>query len=92
MSLLARAEGLRSNYDRAKPFVREAVRLLVQLGNYIDLHGSLIVLHIMSMESTQQPEGAYYAAQACGMIAVRVEKLGGSSPWDEGHAHRRAVG
>jgi DNA-binding CsgD family transcriptional regulator len=84
MSFLARAEAIRGNYERAKPFLRQAVRLLVQLGNYIDLQGPLVALHIMAMEALQQPEGAHYAAQACGMIAARLEKLGGRSPWDEG--------
>ncbi|CAA9253824.1 MAG: hypothetical protein AVDCRST_MAG93-1873, partial [uncultured Chloroflexia bacterium] len=84
MSFLARAEEIRGNYDRAKPFLRQAVRLLVQLGNYIDLQGSLVALHNMAMESPQQPEGAHLAAQVGGMIAARLEKLGGSSPWDEG--------
>jgi ATP/maltotriose-dependent transcriptional regulator MalT len=84
MSFLARAEEIRGNYDRAKPFLRQAVRLLVQLGNYIDLQGPLVALHIMAMESSQQPEGSHHAAQVCGMMTARLEKLGGRSPWDEG--------
>jgi DNA-binding CsgD family transcriptional regulator len=84
MILLARAEGMRGNYERSKPLVRESVQRLVQLGNHLDLHGSLIVLHFMAMESAQQPEGLYQAAQVCGMIVARQEKLAGTSPWDEG--------
>jgi predicted ATPase/DNA-binding CsgD family transcriptional regulator len=81
---LARVEGMRGNYERTKPLVRESVRLLVALGNYLDLHGSLIVLHIMAIASSQQPEGSYLSAQVCGMIVARQEKLAGTSPWDEG--------
>ena len=84
MSFLARAEETRGNYDRAKPFLRQAVQLLVQQGNYIDLQGPLVALHIMAMESSQQPEGSHHAAQVCGMMTARLEKLGGRSPWDEG--------
>lgn len=84
MSFLARAEEIRGNYDHAKPFLRQTVQLLVQQGNYIDLQGSLVALHIMAMESSQQPEGSHHAAQVCGMMTARLEKLGGKSPWDEG--------
>ena len=84
MSFLARAEGIRGNYDRARPFVRQAVRLLVQLGNSIDLQASLVTLHIMAMEAPQQPEGTRLAAQVAGVMAARIEQLDGSSPWDEG--------
>jgi predicted ATPase/DNA-binding CsgD family transcriptional regulator len=84
MSLLARAEGKRGNHERAKPLLREAVRLLVQVGNYIDLQGSLVALNIMATHAPQQPEGARYAAQVSGMMAARIEKLSGRSPWDEG--------
>jgi non-specific serine/threonine protein kinase len=84
MSLLARAEGKRGNHERAKPLLREAVRLLVQVGNYIDLTGPLVALNMMAMHAPQQPEGARYAAQVSGMMAARIEKLSGRSPWDEG--------
>jgi len=84
MSLLARAEGKRGNHERAKPLLREAVRLLVQVGNYIDLQGPLVALNIMATYAPQQPEGARYAARVSGMMAARIERLSGRSPWDEG--------
>ncbi len=84
MSLLARAEGKRGNHERAKPLLREAVRLLAQVGNYIDLQGPLVALNIMATHAPQQPEGARYAAQVSGVMMARIEKLGGRSPWMAG--------
>jgi DNA-binding CsgD family transcriptional regulator len=84
MSALARAEGKRGNHERAKPLLREAVRLLVQVGNSIDLTGPLVALNIMATYAPQQPEGAGYAAQVSGVMMARIEKLGGRSPWAAG--------
>ena len=58
MSLLARAEGKRGNNERAKPLLLEAVRFLVQVGNYIDLQAPLVALNIMATYAPQQPEGS----------------------------------
>jgi predicted ATPase/DNA-binding CsgD family transcriptional regulator len=84
MATLARAEGKRGNDERVKPLLRDAVRLLVQLGNFINLVSPLLALGFMAMHSEVQPEGARSAAQVFGMLATWSEKLGGTSPWDEG--------
>ena len=84
MSALARAEGKRGNHERAKPLLRDAVRLQVQLGTFIDFIGSLVALNVMAMQTPVQPEGARCAAQVCGVMAAWIEKmaqLGGTSPW-----------
>ena len=83
MATLARAEGKQGNDERVKPLLREAVRLLVQLGNFIYLVSPLVALGFMAMHSQEQPEGARSAAQVFGMLATWSEKLGGTSPWDE---------
>jgi DNA-binding CsgD family transcriptional regulator/tetratricopeptide (TPR) repeat protein len=84
MAALARAGGIRGNHERVKPLLREAVRLLVQLGNFIYLVSPLVALGFMAMHSKAQPEGACSAAQVFGMLATWSEKLGGTSPWAEG--------
>jgi len=84
MAALARAEGIRGNDERVKPLLREAVRLLVKLGNFIYLVSPLVALGFMAMHSEVQPEGAHSAAQVFGMLATWSEKLGGASPWAEG--------
>jgi predicted ATPase/DNA-binding CsgD family transcriptional regulator len=84
MAALARAEGIRGNDERVKPLLREAVRLLVQLGNFIYLVSPLVALGFMAKHSEVQPEGAHFAAQVFGMLATWSEQLGGASPWAEG--------
>jgi predicted ATPase/DNA-binding CsgD family transcriptional regulator len=84
MAALARAEGKRGNDEPVKPLLREAVRLLVQLGNFIYLVSPLVALGFMAMRSQEQPEGARSAAQVFGMLATWSEKLGGTSPWAQG--------
>jgi predicted ATPase/DNA-binding CsgD family transcriptional regulator len=84
MAALARAEGTRGNNERVKPLLRDAVRLLVQLGNFIYLVSPLVALGFMAMHSEVQPEGARSAAQVFGMLATWSEKLGGTSPWAQG--------
>jgi len=87
MSALARAEGKRGNHERAKPLLRDAVRLQVQLGTFIDFIGPLVALSFMAMQTPVQPEGARCAAQVFGVMAAWSEKmaqLGGKSPWAMG--------
>ena len=87
MSTLARAESKRGNHERAKPLLRDAVRLQVQLGTFIDFIGPLVALKVMAMQTPAQPEGARRAAQVVGMMAAWIEKLtpvGGKSPWERG--------
>ncbi len=87
MSTLARAEGKRGNYERAKPLLRDAVRLQVQLGTFIDFIGPLVALNVMAMQTPVQPEGARCAAQVVGVMAAWIEKMtqmGGKSPWAMG--------
>jgi len=88
MSTLARAEGKRGNHERAKPLLRDAVRLQIQLGNFIDFIGPLVALNVMAMQTQVQPEGARCAAQVFGVMAAWIEKLGGKSPWAEGPVQR----
>jgi hypothetical protein len=57
MTLLARAEGKRGNHERAKPLLREAVRLLIQVGNYIDLTGPLVALNFMACRPRSSRKG-----------------------------------
>jgi len=84
MATLARVEGIRGNDERVKPLLRDAVRLLIRQGNFIYLIGPLVALGFMSMRSQEQPEGARSAAQIYGVITTWTEKLGGTSPWNEG--------
>ena len=84
MATLARVEGIRGNDERVKPLLRDAVRLLVQQGNYIYLIGPLVALGFMAMRSLEWPEGARSAAQIYGVMTTWTEKLGGTSPWNEG--------
>ncbi len=91
MATLARAEGKRGNDERVKPLLRDAVRLLVQQGNFIYLIGSLVALGFMALHSEVQPEGADYATQIFGVMATWIEKLGGTSPWAEGPEQQQAT-
>jgi len=75
MSALARAEGKRGNHELAKPLLRDAVRLQVQLGTFIDFIGTLVALNFMAMQTPVQPEGARCAAQVCGVMAAWIEKM-----------------
>jgi predicted ATPase/DNA-binding CsgD family transcriptional regulator len=84
MATLARVEGFRGNDERVKPLLRDAVQLLVQQGNYIYVIGPLVALGFMAMRSPEQPEGARSAAQIYAVMATWTEKLGGTSPWEEG--------
>jgi predicted ATPase/DNA-binding CsgD family transcriptional regulator len=84
MATLARVEGIRGNDERVKPLLREAVQLLVQQGNFIYVIGPLVALGFMAMRSQEQPEGARSAAQIYGVMTTWTEKLGGTSPWNEG--------
>ena len=52
--------------------------------NYIYVIGPLVALGFMAMRSPEQPEGARSAAQIYGVMATWTEKLGGTSPWEEG--------
>jgi predicted ATPase/DNA-binding CsgD family transcriptional regulator len=90
MSILARAEEKRGNHERAKPLLAKAVRLQVQLGNFIDLIGPLVALGFMAMHAQMQPEGARSAAQVFGVMTTWIEKIGGKSPWAEG-PHQQAI-
>lgn len=51
MGILARAEGKRGNHERASSLLRDAVRLHVQVGNYIDLIGPLVALGFLAIHA-----------------------------------------
>ncbi len=85
LSVLARAEEKRGNYERASPLLCDAIRLHVQMGNYIHLVGPMGVLCRMGIRSSLQPEGARVAAQVLGIMTIWEETIGGeTSPWSLG--------
>ncbi len=88
-SVLARAEEKLGNYERVAPFLHDAIRLHVQMGNYIQLVGPMGALCRMGIRSSLQPEGTRLAAQVLGIMANWEETIGGeTSPWSQGPAQR----
>jgi len=82
ISLLARAEAKRGNPERAGSLLCSALRQLAQVGNYIDLQGSLVVMLNMALHASQQPQAAVHATQVAGVMVARSERLGGGSAWE----------
>jgi non-specific serine/threonine protein kinase len=82
LSMFARAEAIRGNYELAKPLVMEAVRLEAELGNYYGFIGSSLALLFIALNASNQAEGAKQAARMLGMWQGWAIMLGGAqSPW-----------